>query len=100
MTNNGYTYLNIVLDRSKEKLSTEKQSQSLMATCCQQGRVSVGYNVLDVNGRRLLFIVGSKVLGRMSITVERSALNSTVLKNARGDRSSGARSAEWSATVR
>lgn len=45
---------------------------------------------LNVNRSRLLFIVGSKVLGRMSVTVECTTLNGTVLENARRYGSSGA----------
>jgi hypothetical protein len=39
-------------------------------------------HLLDVNRGRLLLVVGSKVLSRMSITVERPALDGTVLKDA------------------
>lgn len=98
--NNVCTHLHVVLDRGKEELSTEKLRQSVMAMDCQQNSVPRRCHVLDVNGCRLLLIVGSKVLGRMSIAVKRSTLNSAVLKDARGDGSSGACPAESSATVR
>lgn len=54
----------------------------------ESGHVSL--HLLDVNRGRLLLVVGSKVLSRMSITVECPALDGTVLKNAGCDGSSGA----------
>lgn len=50
----------------------------------------VSQHLLDVNRGRLLLVIGSKVLSRMSITVERPALDGTVLKDAGCDGSSGA----------
>ena len=48
-------------------------------------------NSLDINRRRLLLIIRSKVLSGMSVTMKRATLDSAVLKNTARDRSSGAR---------
>jgi hypothetical protein len=85
MIKTACTYLHVGLHRGKEQLSTEKQSQGLMAECRVSNIPEPGHaspHLLDVNRGRLLLVVGSKVLSRMSITVERPALDGTVLKDA------------------
>jgi hypothetical protein len=64
-----------------------------MANCSVSNILERGHaspHLLDVNRGRLLLVVGSKVLSRMSIAMERPALDGTVLKDAGCDGSGGA----------
>jgi hypothetical protein len=91
MTLNACTYLHIILNRRKEELSTQQQRQSLMTTNISKTSLHSHSNSLNINRRRLLLIIRSKVLSRVSVTMKRATLDSAVLKNAARDRSSGAR---------
>src|SRR5688572_11516237 len=91
MTLNASTYLHIILYRRKEQLSTQQQRQSLMTTNVSKTPIHSHSNALRINRRRLLLIIRSRVLSRVSVTMKRATLDSAVRKNAARDRSSGAR---------